>query len=104
LRKEETEGECDFDDWDIIDDNDLTRETMNLKANSKTSSRFRIFRNKRQKVLAITTLTAAVTGGTFIAVSFAAPPIAMGVASKILLFKAVKVLVSGLKIAHIVSS
>ncbi len=49
-------------------------------------------------------MAAAVTGGTFIAVTVAAPPIAVGVAGKIFLLKAFKVLVSGLKVAHIVSS
>ena len=49
-------------------------------------------------------MAAAVTGGTFIAVTVAAPPIAVGVAGKVLLLKAFKVLVSGLKVAHIVSS
>ena len=52
----------------------------------------------------IATLSAAVTGGTFIAVTVAAPPIAAGLASKILLLKAFKILVSGLKVAHVVSS
>lgn len=55
-------------------------------------------------MIAVATLTAAVTGGTFIAVAAAAPPIVAGIAAKILLFKAFKIVVSGLKIAHIVSS
>ena len=52
----------------------------------------------------IATLAAAITGGTFIAVTVAAPAIVIGMASKILLLKAFKVLVSGLKITHIVST
>ena len=100
------EGDSDdinnFEDWDIIEELDSTGD---LKTCSKpTKQSFRIFRSKKYKVLAIATLAAAITGGTFIAVTVAAPPIVVGVASKILLLKAFKLLVSGLKVAHIVSS
>ena len=55
-------------------------------------------------MVAIATISATITGGTFVAVSVAAPSIAMGVAGKILLLKALKVVVSGLKFAHVASS